>query len=131
MPRGIDELRVLLLGIEPSVAGELASTLRSLGYGIITEAESVCDLDDDDDVSRYNFIFTSSDRRCFHAAMTHAGAGVPVIITTRLPEEQLWLDAMEEGAADYCAAPFEPNLIGWILQSNGGNRKSLQCMTAA
>jgi hypothetical protein len=28
-----------------------------------------------------------------------------------------WLDAIESGALDYCSAPFEPSLLGWILKS--------------
>ena len=29
-----------------------------------------------------------------------------------------WLDALEAGASDYCAAPFEPAQIRWVLQSH-------------
>jgi chemotaxis response regulator CheB len=33
--------------------------------------------------------------------------GVPVVVVSRLPEASLWLNVLELGAADYCAAPFE------------------------
>jgi DNA-binding NtrC family response regulator len=43
--------------------------------------------------------------------------GLPVVVVSRLPEASAWLDALELGAADYCAPPFEPAQIQWILQS--------------
>jgi len=42
---------------------------------------------------------------------------LPVVAVSRLPEVSLWLGALELGAADYCAPPFEPVQIKWILQS--------------
>lgn len=41
-----------------------------------------------------------------------------VIVASRLPEVTEWLDALEAGAADYCAAPFEPTQIRWVLESH-------------
>jgi PleD family two-component response regulator len=35
-----------------------------------------------------------------------------------LPEVDDWLDAMEAGAADYCAEPIEKRQLDWILESN-------------
>src|SRR5260370_18218537 len=40
---------------------------------------------------------------------------LPVIVASRLPEDQEWLDALDAGAADYCALPFERCHIQWIL----------------
>jgi DNA-binding NtrC family response regulator len=42
---------------------------------------------------------------------------VPVVVASRFPEVAEWLDALEDGALDYCAAPFEPAHIRWILES--------------
>jgi DNA-binding response OmpR family regulator len=42
---------------------------------------------------------------------------VPCVVVTRRPETRQWLDALEDGATDYCAAPFERRQIRWILQS--------------
>lgn len=41
---------------------------------------------------------------------------VPVIVVSRNPETNEWLDAIEAGAADYCAPPFESAQLRWILQ---------------
>jgi DNA-binding response OmpR family regulator len=42
---------------------------------------------------------------------------VPVVVTTRLPDDRKWLDALDAGAADYCGGPFERAQIRWILDS--------------
>ena len=42
----------------------------------------------------------------------------PVVVVSRLPEVEGWLDALEAGAADYCAAPFEPAQLGWLLETH-------------
>jgi DNA-binding NtrC family response regulator len=52
------------------------------------------------------------------AATGQRSPNVPVVVVTRHPEVSEWLDAMDAGAADYCAAPFEPKQVRWILESN-------------
>ena len=39
-------------------------------------------------------------------------------MVSRFPEVSEWLDAMDAGASDYCASPFEPAQVRWILESN-------------
>ena len=41
----------------------------------------------------------------------------PVVVVTRLPETNDWLDALEAGATDYCAAPFELTQVKWVLDA--------------
>jgi DNA-binding NtrC family response regulator len=50
-------------------------------------------------------------------AIAHRWPELPVIVVSRMPEVSEWLDAIEAGAADYCAAPFESAHIQWILSS--------------
>jgi DNA-binding NtrC family response regulator len=42
---------------------------------------------------------------------------LPVVVVTRLPDSQRWLDALEAGARDYCGAPFEHTQLRWILDT--------------
>jgi response regulator RpfG family c-di-GMP phosphodiesterase len=42
---------------------------------------------------------------------------LPVVVVTRLPDSQRWLDALEAGAKDYCGAPFERTQLRWILDT--------------
>jgi CheY-like chemotaxis protein len=41
-----------------------------------------------------------------------------IIVVSRHPEVTDWLDSIEAGANDYCAAPFEASQLQWILQSS-------------
>ena len=38
-----------------------------------------------------------------------------IVAVTRLAETDRWLDAIEAGADDYCAAPFEAFHLRWTL----------------
>lgn len=44
--------------------------------------------------------------------------GLPVVVVSRLPEVEGWLNALEDGAADYCAAPFEAAQLRWLLETH-------------
>ncbi|MBL8178398.1 MAG: hypothetical protein JNK48_27235 [Bryobacterales bacterium] len=48
---------------------------------------------------------------------------VPVIVVVRVPDTREWIAAMEAGAADYCAPPFESAQLRWMLStaSQGGS----------
>lgn len=41
-----------------------------------------------------------------------------VVVASRHPEVSDWLDALEAGASDYCAAPFEQTHLLWLLESH-------------
>ncbi|HXI42084.1 MAG TPA: hypothetical protein VNH18_13880 [Bryobacteraceae bacterium] len=49
--------------------------------------------------------------------MKGKGLHMPVVVISRIPEVTEWLGAIEAGAVDYCAAPFERRDISWLLQS--------------
>jgi DNA-binding response OmpR family regulator len=50
-------------------------------------------------------------------ALKRGGLPVPVVVVSRIPETSEWLDALEAGATDYCAAPFERQHISWLVES--------------
>jgi DNA-binding NtrC family response regulator len=41
----------------------------------------------------------------------------PIVVVSRRPEMVNWLDSIEAGASEYCAAPFDPAQVKWILDS--------------
>jgi DNA-binding NtrC family response regulator len=49
--------------------------------------------------------------------MKGKGLHMPIVVVSRIPEVSEWLGAIEAGATDYCAAPFEQRDISWLLQS--------------
>jgi DNA-binding response OmpR family regulator len=50
--------------------------------------------------------------------LKNASPGSAVIVASRIPEISDWLDALEAGATDYCAAPFERAQLCWVLESH-------------
>jgi len=69
---------------------------------------------------RADVVFCNSDRREYQRlldALEQGSLQVPVVVVSRIPETSEWLDAIDAGAADYCAAPFERQHISWLVQS--------------
>ena len=65
-------------------------------------------------------VFCSSDQREYRRlldAIERSSLQVPVVVVSRIPETSEWLDAIEAGANDYCAAPFERQHVSWLVQS--------------
>lgn len=50
-------------------------------------------------------------------AAAREGSRAAVVVIARLPETNAWLDALEAGAFDYCAAPLETVQIRWLVES--------------
>jgi DNA-binding NtrC family response regulator len=50
-------------------------------------------------------------------AMRQKRMNLPVVVVSRNAETANWVLALEAGAQDYCAPPFEPSHIHWILET--------------
>ena len=111
---------VLLAGIEPMLATELQQYLFSRGIEVHESSclESECSPDAE---RHFDLVFCETHHpgllKLLHAVSS------PVVVVSRVPEVNDWLDAMDAGAADYCAAPFEREQLDWILESNLGARE--------
>ena len=65
-------------------------------------------------------VFCNSEPREYQALLNEMklrGMRLPVVVVSRLPEVSAWLDALDAGAADYCAAPFEHQHMSWLIES--------------
>lgn len=103
-----------LCGLEDQVADELTQALRSCCRQVYkADSDSVCG----DGLGGADVIFCRADvdqvRR-----LKSANPNSAVIVASRLPEVSDWLDALEAGAEDYCAAPFERSQVRWVLASH-------------
>ena len=65
-------------------------------------------------------VFCSADRETYTLLLNlikQEGLQLPVVVVSRHPETDEWLDAIEAGAADYCSPPFEAFQISWIIDN--------------
>ena len=96
---------ILLVGLESPMVDELTRVLRQLGQNV-QAASAGTDI---------QLIFTSESGL---VSTQQSYPGVPVIVVSRVPEVSAWLHALEQGAADYCGAPFEARQVRWALNSS-------------
>jgi len=103
--------RILLAGLEAAMADELSRVLRQLGQSVhMTAVGSGAAVPGD-----IELIFAPA---ADLVSTQRSHPGVPVIVVSRLPEVSAWLWALEQGAADYCGAPFEARQVRWALNSS-------------
>src|SRR4051812_5508191 len=100
--------KILLIGLDRPLAEELINVLLQLGHSVQTAALGSGALD----TGGADLIFAASQDLGTIRAIC---PDVPVVVVSRLPEVSAWLDALEQGAADYCGAPFERKQVGWVL----------------
>ena len=103
--------RILLFGLETTMADELSRVLRQLGQNVQTVATGSGAAIPGD----IQLIFAPESDL---VSIQRKRPGVPVIVVSRVPEVSSWLHALEQGAADYCGSPFEARQIRWALNSS-------------
>jgi DNA-binding NtrC family response regulator len=103
--------KILLFGLETKMADDLSGVLHQLGETVQTVAPGSGGTIPGD----IQLIFAPETDL---AGIRRRRPGVPVIVVSRLPEVSGWLQALEQGAADYCGAPFEPRQLRWALNSS-------------
>jgi CheY-like chemotaxis protein len=96
----------LLVGLDGAVENELSTVLRADGWQVATRPGTRADI-----------VFCGHQKPVYQTAVEQY-AKLPVVVVSRLPEVSDWLDALEAGAADYCAAPFEPTQLRWLLNNH-------------
>jgi DNA-binding NtrC family response regulator len=103
--------KILLFGLETTMADDLSGVLHQLGETVQTVAPGSGAAIPGD----IQLIFAPE---ADLVSIQRRRPGVPVIVVSRLPEVSGWLQALEQGAADYCGAPFEPRQLRWALNSS-------------
>ena len=70
-------------------------------------------------------VFCAAEPECCRPlleAMRKKQMKLPVVVVSRNTETANWVSALEAGAQDYCAPPFEPSHLRWILESAAKTR---------
>jgi DNA-binding response OmpR family regulator len=103
---------IVLSGLEASAQADLCRVLDSEGHRVTLHENS--------DWFGADVVFCNGDSPDYPTLLRRVRnlrPDLPVVVVTRLPESDKWLNALEAGAADYCSAPFEAIQVRWILSS--------------
>jgi two-component system, response regulator FlrC len=116
------QTNVLILGLDSGLRDELKSALHKDDPTVRTTEESENN-DCSGEIARLqpDIVFCPATSSCFKQILEvvrKVHPGLPVVVVSRFPEVSEWLDAMDAGASDYFASPFEPVQVRWILESN-------------
>jgi ActR/RegA family two-component response regulator len=107
----------LLFGLSDELTDELRKVLRLVCSNIqrlgrdrtTVESHAVAD-------SRADIIFCTADVNVV-SELRKAKPDACIVVVSRYPEVSGWLDAIEAGATDYCAPPFETAQVKWIVET--------------
>jgi hypothetical protein len=112
--RSTDRIHAVLFGLSEDLAGDLLKPLAKFCSNI----QSV-------DGGRLSTVAESPAQIIFCGANTEVVSDLrrtkpeaPIVVVSRHPEVSGWLDSIEAGASDYCAAPFESAQLEWILETS-------------
>ncbi len=109
---------VVVLESDPSVARTLAGKLSS-HFHSVHMAHSSGELRERIAKNRPEVVIVDmeysrlTDVRSLHDDFP----SLPIVCTHRIPDEQLWVDAMEAGASDVCRADEVQNVLTSVLRS--------------
>lgn len=112
--------QVMLYGLEPKLATDLVRVLAP-NSEVLPSAGVSGDLAEALRNERLDIIFSSSKPEYCQPlleAVKTLDRHIPVVVVSAEPEFAQWDEAMEAGASDYCAAPFNPSQIHLILTSH-------------
>lgn len=96
----------VLFHLDAPLASQLAAGLCQAGCNVAPDA-----------MPGARIVFCAAESGVLQLAMSQFPQ-IPVVVVSRLPDTEDWLDALEAGAADYCAAPFEPVQLRWLLDAH-------------
>ena len=105
----------LLCQLEPALQAELREALAGLNFLIYTCSE-IADCCQFNRKQAPDILFCPfSDQ--LQTILASLRKPIPVIVVSRVPDSREWIDAMEAGASDYCAPPFDKTQLRWMLST--------------
>lgn len=118
--------KVVLLGLGDPLAAELMGALSrenqaTYSFPSLPTAECLEVIER----SGADLVFCNAEPQQYTAlleSLRQKKTNLPVVVVSRYPEVPQWLDALEAGASDYCAPPFEATHVQWILQRAAQSR---------
>ena len=103
----LNKTHALLFGLSEDLAGELIPPLKSCAVNVkavtrdaaAAHGSALAD-------SPVDIIFCGADVNLV-SELRSAKPDASIVVVSRHPDVSDWLDSIEAGATDYCAAPFE------------------------
>ena len=106
-----DGVHALLFGLTEDLAGELLKPLAPFCSNVQSASAG------DPCLRSANVIFCGADKKVV-SSLRSQNPDASIVVVSRHPEVSDWLDSIEAGATDYCAAPFDSTQVQWILESS-------------
>ena len=108
--------KVVLIGLEQTVAGQICRALAVDSHQVQQQARNavVPELLDAD------IVFAGGEPDYYISLLRlirQSRPSLPFVVITQMPETREWLDALEAGATDYCAAPIDTRQLHWLMES--------------
>ncbi len=107
---------ILLVGFDRVTADQLGQLIVQDNHKFEVRSMDLADIP----LTGSDVILASGDdKNCLKLLATLRAqlSRIPFIIVNRLPETTRWLEALEAGATDYWASPFERVQLRWLLDS--------------
>lgn len=112
---------VLLVGMDFELAARLQKILAGEGHQVSYDGRG-------DSAALRNFkapgtpgvICCGSRRQAYQRVIEQvrlSGKSVPVVVVSGKQETAEWLDALDAGACDYFAQPFDSGHVSWVIES--------------
>ena len=120
-------LAITLIGFPGDAADQITTDLAADGYEVSRRRDATA-LSPDASAA-----FVCGDRDGWQRDLREIRAIYPrliLIVVTRLPENTIWLDALEAGANDYACMPLDRQQLRWLFrptaqsESLGATRKA-------
>ncbi|MCZ2150890.1 MAG: response regulator [Bryobacterales bacterium] len=116
---GLGAPRILLIGLDEDLVSEILRALPECDVRTASVIALETSQRPGEGVPRCDVIFCPAGSRHLLPVLEKASPRrLPVVAVTRHPDSTEWLNAIEAGAADYAAPPFESSQLRWILHSN-------------
>ncbi|MBC8166171.1 MAG: hypothetical protein H7Y20_09900 [Bryobacteraceae bacterium] len=109
-------VQAVLFGISDDLGADLVRSLLPFCSDVqsLTDAQAA---PESLDLSFAQIIFCKPDINVVKTLRT-LKPEASIIVVSRHPEVSGWLDSIEAGATDYCAAPFDSVQMKWMLDSS-------------
>src|SRR5579872_3878730 len=108
--------KVVLIGLEKSAAGQISRALAVENHEIEQRSQTavVRELLDAD------IVFAGGEPNYYISLLKRvreSRPSLPFVVVTQIPDTKDWLDALEAGATDYCAAPIDSRQLHWLMET--------------